>query len=86
MAIHRQHPGPHLDSSGSGTNPILPVATLSHPRSIDVSVCEWTTDLSAAPLLSVSPAQTAVGAVGYVDFDVLDSVHQPTRSNIPPRS
>jgi hypothetical protein len=37
------------------------------------------------PLLSVAPAQTAVGALGYVDFDVLDSVHLPTRSDIPAR-
>jgi hypothetical protein len=86
MAIHRQHPGPLLDSPETGASPVLPVATQSHQRSIDVSVCEWTTDLSATPLLSVAQAQTAVGAVGYVDFDVLDSVHQPTRSDIPPRS
>ena len=86
MAIHRQHHGPRLDSPETGANLVLPVATQSYPHSIDVTVCEWTTDLSATPLLSVAPAQTAVGAVGYVDFDVLDSVHQLTRSDIPPRS
>ena len=80
MTIHRQHPGPRLDAPDTGT-----VATQGYPRSIDVSVCEWTTDLSAAPLLSVAAAQTAVGAVGYVDFDVLDSVRQPTRSGVPVR-
>ena len=85
MTIHRQHPGPRLDSPDTAAIPTLPVATEGHPRSIDVSVCEWTTDLSAVPLLSVTPAQTAVGAVGYVDFDVLDSVRQPTQSGIPVR-
>lgn len=79
MAMHRQQPGSqvHLPASVA-----MPVATMSHPRSIDVTVCEWTTDLSAAPLLSSAPTPTSVGAARYVDFDVVDSVHESDRHEI----
>jgi hypothetical protein len=82
MAKHRQQPGSevHLPTAVA-----MPVATMSHPRSIDVTVCEWTTDLSAAPLLSSDTTPTSVGAARYVDFDAVDSVHESDRYEIAAR-
>ena len=53
---------------------------MSHPRSVDVTVCEWTADLSSTPPSNTSQTQTTVGAVGYVDFDAVDSVHETAAS------
>lgn len=76
MTMHRQHPdlsfGVSVDHDEAG----LPAASLSHPRSIDVAVCEWTADLAAGSVLGTAGPRTTVSAVGFVDFDVVESVRQ----------
>ena len=82
MAMHRQHPNPQFDLPISPTKMALPAASLSHPLTVDVTVSEWTADLSAGsgPITTLAP--TAVGAVAFIDFDALDSVHEANASSI----
>ena len=86
MAMHRQHPTPRADLPASAANPAPPVATMTHASAVDVTVCEWTADLSVGPLLSGAAVRTSVGAAGYVDFDAVDSVHESTASGTALRS
>lgn len=80
MAMHRQHPDAQFDMPVATATTTLPAASLSHPRSVDVTVCEWTADLGGS-LLHIGPARTTVGALGFIDFDALDSVHETTTSD-----
>lgn len=68
----RQHADPRSDRPTTATPPVLE-ASMSHPGTVDVTVCEWTADMSPT-LLGVGPARTTVVAVGFVDFDAVESV------------
>ena len=86
MAKHRQSPAPCPAVPVSKAATALPAPTMSHPHSVDVSVCEWTADLSGAALPGTVSARTSVIAVGFVDFDVVDSVHETAASGSVARS
>ena len=86
MPMDRQHPAPQAHLPASPVTTSLPAATMSYPGAVDMTVCEWTTDLSVTPLLGASPTQTAAGAAGYIDFDSIDTVREVTRSVASARS
>lgn len=52
-----------------------PAATTGHPGAVDVTVTAWAADLTAPASRPCASATTTVGADGFVDFDVIDSVH-----------
>ena len=81
MAMRLQHPGPRFDLPISLSRPVHLAVGEGSPGAIDVSVCEWTTDLSVGPHPDRIPARrTAVSGVGFVDFDGVDSIHETTAS------
>jgi hypothetical protein len=64
--------GPQFDLPITAT-PAPVEASMSHPRAVDVTVSEWTADMSPVPL-DVGLVCTTVGAIGFVDFDAVESV------------
>ena len=78
MATLRQYAGPQSDPPTSVMSAQLE-ASLSYPGTVDVSVCEWTADMSPTTL-GVGPARTTVVAVGFVDFDAIESVRTTSAS------
>ncbi len=58
----------------------LPAPTMRLSHRVDVAISEWTADLSGGPIPTRTPSPTIVGAVGYVDYDTVDSVHETTTS------
>ena len=75
MAMHRQHPAPQSDLPRPAAPPALPPPTMTRPEVVDVTICEWTADQAGTPL-STEVVRTTVSAMGYVDFDAVDSVHE----------
>jgi hypothetical protein len=54
---------------------------VGHAGAVDVTVSEWATDLTAPATEPYASTTTTAGANGFVDFDVIDSVH--TRPHVP---
>lgn len=75
MAMHGQHPVPQSDLPSSPASPTLPSPTMTRHGTVDMTICEWTAD-QAGPSPSMDPGRTTVSAMGYVDFDAVDSVHE----------
>lgn len=58
------------------------MAPRSSRSSVDVSVSsEWTADITAVQAGAPTRAVRSPSVSGYVDFDVLDSVHAPTTAD-----
>ena len=73
-SMTRHRPSPPVRFGLPAARPVLP-STASHARFVDGTVSEWTTDLNATgPAASDTPLTVAV-ASGFVDFDVVESVH-----------
>ena len=39
-------------------------------------ISEWTADLDTTSVATHLPAPTSVAAIGFVDFDAVDSIHE----------
>ncbi len=80
MAMRPQHPGPQFDLPIPPVRPEHLATSARRPGVIDVSVCEWTADLSVGWDRDRTPAHTTVSGIGFVDFDATDSIHETTES------
>lgn len=54
----------------------VPIARMSHPAVIDVTISEWTADLCGPSLASARAVNRSAAGSDYVDFDTVDSVHE----------
>jgi hypothetical protein len=79
MRMHRATVSSCLDAPGILTDPGVLTDTVpsdsvaGRTSGADTTFSEWTVDLVTPQVPGVTP--TLVGAAGYVDFDVIDSVH-----------
>jgi hypothetical protein len=49
---------------------------MSHPRRIELAISEWTADLTVTRNASTNPPLMLSAAGGFVDFDMVESVHE----------
>lgn len=75
----RRSPSPY-PRFGVPSNGPEPVTTAQHPHDVDVSVTEWATDLMTAEAEAAVASGTRERSTGFVDFDVVDSVHATSQA------
>jgi hypothetical protein len=71
MTMHRVDVSPRLSAPAGERR--HPTSATSHTPTLDTTVCEWAIDLGVAAPASRSDAGTA--SRGFVDFDVIETVH-----------
>lgn len=64
-----------MPESGPAAAP-TPWAAKRRALAADMVISEWSGDLDTAPVATPVPAPTSVAAIGFVDFDALDSIHE----------
>ena len=53
-----------------------PPPTTSHPHRVELAVSEWTADITTSEPTPTARPLTTLGATGFVDFDMVESVHE----------
>lgn len=79
MRMHRAAVSIRLDVPGIQTDTAPTDSVAGRATDADTTFSEWTVDLVTPQVPGVTA--TSVGAAGYVDFDVIDSVHGSSRSS-----
>ena len=81
MTMQRTHVSARITMPSEGTSPDATIRDAS--SLLEASVTEWTADL--CPAVSGAPA-TSQASLGYVDFDMVDSVHEPSAAGVADQS